>query len=150
NLPPGDLDLVICATTTPDHLLPNTGSVIQQRLGAARAGAFDLNAACSGFLYGLSVGAQFIRSGALERVLVVAGETLSRVTNWDDRATCILFGDAAGAVVLEATDSACGVLSTVLGSRGDVDHLLAIEAGGSARPATAESVARGEHFVTIR
>ncbi len=149
-LPAAELDLVICASTTPDHLLPNTGSVVQQRLGAAQAGAFDLNAACCGFVYALAVASQFIRTGALNRILVVAGETLSRVTNWDDRGTCILFGDGAGAVVLEATDRECGVLSTVLGSRGDTEHLLAIEAGGSARPATADTVARGEHFITMR
>ncbi len=149
-LPAAQVDLVICATTTPDHQLPNTGSVVQARVGATQAGAFDINAACSGFIYALSVGTQFIRSGALSRILVVCGETLSRVTNWDDRGTCILFGDGAGAVVLEATDRECGVLSTVLGSRGDTDHLLAIEAGGSARPATAETVARGEHFITMK
>jgi 3-oxoacyl-[acyl-carrier-protein] synthase-3 len=149
-LAPAELDLVICATTTPDHLLPNTGSAVQQRLGAARAGAFDLNAACTGFVYALTVGAQFIRAGALERVLVVGGETLSRFLNWGDRATCVLFGDGAGAVVLEATEQECGVLSTVLGSRGDTDHLLAIEAGGSARPPTADTLARGEHFITMR
>ena len=83
-------------------------------------------------------------------MLVVGGETLSRITNWDDRSTCVLFGDAAGAVVLEATERECGVLSTVLGSRGDSDHMLAIEAGGSARPASAETVARREHFLTMR
>jgi len=149
-LPAATLDLVISATTTPDHLLPNTGSLVQQALGATRAGAFDLNAACTSFLYGLAVGAQFIATGALERILVVAGETLSRFTNWDDRNTCVLFGDGAGAVVLEATDEECGVLSTVLGSAGDADHLLAIEASGSAKPATAETLARGEHFITMR
>ncbi len=149
-LPASELDLVISATTTPDHLLPNTGSLIQQALGATRAGAFDLNAACTSFLYGLAVGAQFIATGALDRVLVVAGETLSRFTNWDDRNTCVLFGDGAGAVVLEATDQECGVLSTVLGSAGDADHLLAIEASGSARPPTVQSLARGEHFITMR
>jgi 3-oxoacyl-[acyl-carrier-protein] synthase-3 len=150
NLPAAQLDLVICATTTPDSPLPNTGSIVQQRLGATQAGAFDINAACSGFVYALAVGTQFIRAGALNRVLVVGGETLSRVTNWDDRSTCVLFGDGAGAVLLEGTDRECGVLGTVLGSRGDTDHLLAIEAGGSARPATAETVARGEHFITMR
>ena len=149
NLPAAQLDLVICATTTPDHLVPNTGSIVQQRLGATQAGAFDLNAACTGFVYALAVGTQFIRAGT-RRVLVVGGETLSRFTNWDDRSTCVLFGDGAGAVVLEATDQECGVLSTVLGSRGDAEHLLVIEAGGSARPASAETVARGEHFVTMR
>ncbi len=149
-LPADAVDLVICATTTPDQLLPNTASIVQQRLGAARAGAFDVNAACTGFLCALSVATQFIRTGTLERVLVVAGETLSRFTNWDDRATCILFGDGAGAVLLEATDQESGVLSSVLGSRGDVDRLLAIPAGGSARPATLDTVAQGEHFITMR
>jgi 3-oxoacyl-[acyl-carrier-protein] synthase-3 len=150
DLPAAALDLVICATTTPDHLLPNTGSVIQQRLGATRAGAFDVNAACTGFVYGLTIAAQFIQAGTLERVLVVGGETLSRFTNWKDRSTCVLFGDGAGAVVLEATDHECGVLSSVLGSHGDVGHVLAIEAGGSAKPPTAETVARGEHLITMR
>jgi 3-oxoacyl-[acyl-carrier-protein] synthase-3 len=149
NLSAAELDLVICATTTPDRMVPNTGSIVQQRLGANRAGAFDINAACTGFVYALATGAQFIRSGTFERVLVIGGETLSRITNWNDRSTCVLFGDGAGAVVLEPTDRECGVLSTVLGSRGD-DHLLVIEAGGSARPASAETVARGEHFLTMR
>jgi 3-oxoacyl-[acyl-carrier-protein] synthase-3 len=150
NLPATKLDLVICATTTPDHLLPNTGCVVQQRLGAVRAGAFDVNAACTGFVYALAAGASFIQSGQLERILVVGGETLSRFTNWEDRGTCVLFGDGAGAVVLEGTDQECGVLSTVLGSRGDLEHLLAIEAGGSAKPPTPETLARGEHFISMR
>jgi 3-oxoacyl-[acyl-carrier-protein] synthase-3 len=149
-LPAAAVDLVICATTTPDHLLPNTGSVVQQRLGAARAGAFDVNAACTGFVYALAVAAQFIQAGSCDRVLVVAGETLSRFINWRDRGTCVLFGDGAGAVVVEATDLECGVLSHVLGSRGDLDHLLAIEAGGSAKPPTADTLARGEHYITMK
>jgi 3-oxoacyl-[acyl-carrier-protein] synthase-3 len=145
-----DLDLVICASTTPDHLLPPTACLVQERLGAAGAGSFDLNAACTGFLYGLVTGSQFIRAGTCERVLVVGGEALSRFVNWQDRRTCILFGDGAGAVVLEATEQECGVLSSVLGSRGDVDHLLAIEAGGSAKPATPATVEAGDHFLTMR
>jgi 3-oxoacyl-[acyl-carrier-protein] synthase-3 len=149
-LPASNLDLVICATTTPDQLLPATGCVVQRRLGADRAGAFDVNAACTGFVYGLAVASQFIQTGTCERVLVVGGETLSRFVNWKDRSTCVLFGDGAGAVVLEATESECGVVSTVLGSRGDAEHLLAIEAGGSARPSTADTVERGEHYVTMR
>src|SRR5262245_42212785 len=94
-----DLDLIICATTTPDHLLPGTGCLVQRKLGADGAGAFDLNSACSGFLYGLAVGSQFIEAGTCRRVLVVAGETLSRFMNYQDRATCVLFGDGAAAVV---------------------------------------------------
>jgi 3-oxoacyl-[acyl-carrier-protein] synthase-3 len=149
-LGPDDLQLVICATTTPDQPVPCTGCLIQQRLGATRAGAFDLNSACTGFLTALVVGSQFVRGGTCERVLVVAGETLSRFLDWRDRRTCVLFGDGAAAVVLEATTQDAGVVSTVLGSQGDVNGLLAIEAGGCARPASAETVARGEHFIRMR
>jgi 3-oxoacyl-[acyl-carrier-protein] synthase-3 len=149
-LMPSDLDLIICSTTTPDYLLPSSACLIQQRLGADRAGAFDLNAACSGFLYGLTVGSQFIQTGTYRRVLVVAGEALSRFTNWQDRNTCVLFGDGAAAVVLEATAQSAGVLSTVLGSRGDVDGLLTIQAGGCAKPASAATVAAGDHLVRMR
>jgi 3-oxoacyl-[acyl-carrier-protein] synthase-3 len=145
-----DLDLVICATTSPDHLLPPTGCLVQEHLGASRAGAFDVNAACTGFLYGLAVGAQFVQAGTCERVLIVGGETLSRFVNWKDRNTCVLFGDGAGAIVLEVAEEPCGVLGTVLGSRGDLEHSLAIEAGGAARPTTVESLAAGEHFITMR
>jgi 3-oxoacyl-[acyl-carrier-protein] synthase III len=146
----GELDLVLCATTTPDYLLPATGCLIQQHLGARRAAALDVNAACSGFIYGLAIGSQFIQAGTYRRVLVVAGETLSRFVNWDDRGTCILFGDGAAAVVLEATTQSAGVLSTVLGSQGDVERMLVIEAGGSARPASAETVAENAHTIRMR
>jgi 3-oxoacyl-[acyl-carrier-protein] synthase-3 len=145
----GDLDMVICASTTPDHLLPATGCLVMERIGATRAFAFDLNSACTSFVSGLIVGSNFIQSGTCERVLVVASETLTRFVNWKDRNTCILFGDGAGAVVLEATDQPCGVLSSDLGCKGDVNHLLSIKAGCSARPATAETVANGEHYVTM-
>jgi 3-oxoacyl-[acyl-carrier-protein] synthase-3 len=145
-----DLDLVICATTTPDYLLPASACLIQHRLGADRAGAFDLNAACSGFLYAVSVASQFIHTGTCKRILVAAGEVLTRFTNWEDRATCVLFGDGAGAVVLEATTQAHGVLSNVLGSRGDVEGLLTIEGGCSARPATHETVDNKDHLVRMR
>ena len=149
-LGPTDLDLVICATTTPDHLLPATACLIQQQLGADRAGAFDVNAACSGFVYGLSIGSQFLQAGTCRRVLVVAGETLTRFVDWRDRNTCVLFGDGAGAVVLEATTQTAGVLSTVLGSRGDVDRMLTIEAGAGAHPATAATLAEGAHTIKMR
>ncbi|MFO0964248.1 MAG: beta-ketoacyl-ACP synthase III [Gemmataceae bacterium] len=148
-LSPHDIDLVICASTTPDYLLPATACLIQQEIGADKAGAFDLNAACSGFIYGLAVGAQFIQAGCYRRILVTAGETLSRFTNWQDRNTCVLFGDGAGAVVLEATDQDVGVISHVLGSRGDLDRSLAIEAGGCARPASHQTVDEGAHFIRM-
>lgn len=145
-----DIDLVICATTTPDYLLPATACLIQHRLGADKAGAMDLNTACSGFVYALSVASQFIQTGTCKRVLVTAGEVLSRFTNWEDRKTCVLFGDGAAAVVLESTTQPAGVLSAVLGSRGDVEGLLTIEGGGGARPATAETIANKDHFIRMR
>ncbi len=145
-----DLDLIICATTTPDHLVPATACLIQSKLGADRAGAFDLNTACSGFIYALATASQFIQAGGAKRVLVVAGETLSRFMNWEDRSTCILFGDGAAAVVLEPTTQNAGVLTTVLGSRGDVEQALSIEAGGSARPATTETIAEKAHCLRMR
>jgi 3-oxoacyl-[acyl-carrier-protein] synthase-3 len=149
-LSPRDIDLVICATTTPDYLLPATACLIQHRLGADRAGAFDLNTACSGFIYALSVASQFIHAGTCKRVLVTAGEVLTRFTNWEDRSTCVLFGDGAAAVVVEATTQPAGVLSTVLGCRGDVEGLLTIEGGGGARPATNETVANKDHLIRMR
>jgi 3-oxoacyl-[acyl-carrier-protein] synthase III len=149
-LSPRDIDLVICATTTPDYLLPATACLIQHRLGADRAGAFDLNTACSGFLYAMSVADQFIHAGTCKRVLVTAGEVLSRFTNWEDRSTCVLFGDGAAAIVLEATTQPAGVLSAVLGSRGDVEGLLTIEGGCGARPATNETVANKDHLIRMR
>ncbi|MCI0378369.1 MAG: ketoacyl-ACP synthase III [Gemmataceae bacterium] len=145
-----DLDLVLCATTTPDFLLPATACLVQQHLGAERAGAFDLNAACSGFVYGITVASQFIQAGTYRRVLVAAGECLTRFTNWQDRNTCILFGDGAAAVVLEATKQNAGVLSAVLGSHGDTEGLLSIEGGGSAHPASVETVAAGMHHIRMR
>ena len=145
-----DLDLVICASTTPDHLMPATAPLIGQHIGAVNAGAFDLNTACTGFVYALVVGSQFIQSGAYDRVLVVGGETFSRFLNWEDRNTCILFGDGAGAVVLEATDQECGLLSFVLGSQGSGGHLLTIEAGGAAKPASCDTIGAGEHYVSMR
>ncbi len=149
-LSPRDLDLVICATTTPDYLLPATACLIQHRLGADKAGAFDVNTACSGFLYALAVGSQFLQAGTCKRVLITAGEVLTRFTNWEDRSTCVLFGDGAAAVVLEATSQSAGVLSSVLGSRGDVEGLLTIEGGGGARPATMQTVADKDHLIRMR
>lgn len=149
-LSPLDLDLIICATTTPDYLLPATACLIQHNLGAVRAASFDINTACTGFVYALAVGSQFIQGGGAKRILVVAGETLSRFINWDDRGTCILFGDGAAAVVLEATTQPNGVLSTSLGSRGDAEKMLTIEAGGCAHPASVETVADKSHYVRMR
>lgn len=128
---PTELDLIICATSTPEYTFPSTASQIQSWLGASHAGAFDLSAACSGFVYALHMGAQAIRSGSAQSVLVIGAETMSRVMDWTDRTTCILFGDGAGAVVLSASDMEGGILSTVLRSDGSGGDLLGLPAIGS-------------------
>jgi 3-oxoacyl-[acyl-carrier-protein] synthase-3 len=149
NLAPSQLDLVIVATTMPDYLLPATACLVQDALGATRAGAFDLNAACSGFIYGLSVASGFIRSGSANHVLIIGSETLSRMMDWTDRNTCVLFGDGAGAVVLSASTEPCGVLATELGSDGSGGELLMVQAGGSRAPSSHETVGNGEHFIKM-
>jgi 3-oxoacyl-[acyl-carrier-protein] synthase-3 len=121
---PSDLELIIVATCTPDWLFPSVAARVQHALGARRAAAFDLNAACSGFIFALATATQFIRAGSYRRALVVGSEVLSRVVDWTDRKTCVLFGDGAGAVVLEATDKPLGLLSYVLGTDGSGDQLL--------------------------
>lgn len=149
-LPAFNLDLIIVATSTPDHMFPATACLVQDAVGAINAGAFDLEAACSGFLYALSVGTQFIRSGVLENVLVIATEALTRFVNWQDRGTCILFGDGAGAVVLRATSRRRGLLASTLGAYGAGGELLILPAGGSARPASPETVSTGQHYIHMK
>lgn len=125
-----DIQLIIVGTTTPDVICPSTACILQARLGVAGCGAFDVNAACSGFLYALSVADQFIRAGTVKNVLVVGAEALTRIIDWSDRATCVLFGDAAGAVVLQA-DSEAGILSTHLHSDGSKQDYLKCPVGPS-------------------
>lgn len=148
-LDPGDLDLIIVASATPEHLFPATACLVQNSLGATHAGAFDLSAACSGFIFGLNMAAQAIRSGSLNNVLVIGSETLSRFVNWEDRGTCILFGDGAGAFVLEARESPGGVLSCVMRSDGSGGNLLEIPAGGSRQPASLETVHKRQHLIQM-
>jgi 3-oxoacyl-[acyl-carrier-protein] synthase-3 len=150
DLPAFALDLIIVATSTPDYLFPATACLVQDALGAIHAGAFDLEAACSGFLYALTVGTQFVRSGMYENVLVVASETLSRITNWEDRNTCVLFGDGAGAAVLRPTSRRRGLLASTLGAYGAGSDLLIMPAGGSARPASPETVANRQHYIYMK
>jgi 3-oxoacyl-[acyl-carrier-protein] synthase III len=128
---PADVDLIIVATSTPENIFPSTASLIQNLLGATKAGAFDLSAACSGFVYGLDMAAQSIRSGSIQTAIVIGAETMTRVMDWQDRGTCILFGDGAGAVVLRASDVEGGVLSAVLRSDGSGGDLLGIPTVGS-------------------
>ena len=146
---PAKVDLVICATSSPEHLFPSTASIIQDNLGLINAGAFDLSAACSGFVYALSVARGQILAGDAEYVLVVGSETLSRMVDWTDRTTCVLFGDGAGAVLLAASDVPGGVTATVLGSDGSGAELLTIPAGGSAAPASLETVSNGSHYIRM-
>lgn len=133
-----EVDLVICATVTPDGLFPATASLIQHTIGAKNAGAFDVNAACVGFMSALATGAQFINAGVYRRVLVVGSEVLSRIVNWQDRTTCVLFGDAAGAVLLEASDAA-GVGAVVLRSDGGAANVLYARGPASAPASVAEA-----------
>jgi len=146
---PARLDLIIVATATPDYPFPATACLVQDALGATRAGAFDLSAGCTGFVYALAVGSQMIISGAYDQVLVIGAETLSRIVNWTDRNTCVLFGDGAGAVLLQASDVPGGFLSAVLGADGSGGDLLMLPAGGSRHPASAETVAQGLHYVQM-
>jgi 3-oxoacyl-[acyl-carrier-protein] synthase-3 len=143
------IDLIIVATITPDMPFPNTACLVQQKIGARRIPAFDIEAACSGFLYALEVGQNFITSRAFETVLVIGAEKLSAITNWTDRNTCVLFGDGAGAAILQHRPDAHGLLTTVLGADGDKAGLLSMPAGGSACPASAATVANGLHFLRM-
>lgn len=145
-----DLDLVIVATNTSDMLFPATACLVQDRIGAKNAGAFDLAAGCTGFVYGMAVGSQFIATGANKAVLVVGAETLSRITNWEERKTCILFGDGAGAAVLRPVTDGSGILSSKLWSDGSCGPLLMLPAGGSRRPATHETVDQKLHYIHMR
>jgi 3-oxoacyl-[acyl-carrier-protein] synthase III len=149
NLRPTDLDLIICSTSSPEYIFPATACLIQDQLGATKAGAFDLLAACTGFIYALNMAAQAIRSGSVKSALVIGSETLSRFVNWKDRNTCILFGDGAGAFVLQASDQPGGVLSAVMHSDGSGGDLLSIDGGGSRYPATEATIVEGKHYVQM-
>lgn len=149
NIGPEALDLIIVASATPEHLFPATACLVQDALGADRAGAFDLSAACSGFIYGVSIAAQAIQTGAIDKALVIGSETLSRFVDWKDRKTCILFGDGAGAVVLAGRDERGGVLSCTMRSDGSGGELLALPAGGSRYPASLETLASNQHTIKM-
>src|SRR3990170_1262038 len=144
---PRDLGLIIVATSSPDYLTPPVSSQVQHALGAKDVGAFTLVAGCTGFLYALVTAQQFIASGACNNVLVIGVEVISRFLNWDDRATCVLFGDGAGAVVVQATDQPSGVLSHVLGSDGSGAQHLILPSGGAALPPSPETLAQGLNYL---
>ncbi|MEV5024826.1 beta-ketoacyl-ACP synthase III [Paenibacillus sp. LPE1-1-1.1] len=142
-----DIDLIIVATITPDMFFPSTACLLQDKLGAKRAAAFDLSAACSGFIYGLATGSSMIASGLYKNVLVVGAETLSRITDYTDRNTCILFGDGAGAVVLGEVEEGRGFQSFELGADGSGGELLKVHGGGSRVPASEESIQNKQHYI---
>ncbi len=143
------LDLIIVATITPDMPFPATACILQRKLGARKAAAFDLEAACSGFVYGLEVAQQFIMSRTYDTVLVVGAEKLSTIVDWKDRNTCVLFGDGAGAAVLQNRPNSHGLLTAVMGANGENADLLFMPGGGSRCPATADSVAARLHYLRM-
>jgi len=148
NLKPEDLDLIIVTTITPDMFFPATACLVQQKLGARQVPAFDVSVACSGFIYGIAIANQFIKSGTYKHALVIAAEKLSAITDWQDRSTCVLFGDGAGAAVLGPVDRG-GILSVYLGADGRQGDLIKLPAGGSRIPATHKSVDERLHFIKM-
>ncbi len=142
-----EIDLIIFCTTTPDLPFPASANILGAKIGATNAWGYDLNAACSGFIYGLSTGSQFIESGKHQKVLVVGGDKMSSIVNYQDRTTCIIFGDGCGAVLLEPNEEGNGVMDSILKSDGNGMPYLHQKAGGSARPASHETVDANEHVV---
>jgi len=149
NVHPTEVDLIIVATSSPEHLFPATASLVQDRIGAINCGAFDLLSACTGFITAMDMAAQAIRSGSIQTAIVIGAETLSRLVNWKDRSTCILFGDGAGAFVLQGSEQPGGILSTLLRSDGSGSNLLTIPAGGSYIPASNGSVNNDLHYIQM-
>jgi len=150
NLTPKDIDLIIVGTVTPDAPLPSTACLLQHKLGASNAGVVDIVAACSGFIYGLSFARALIGIGQLKNVLVIGVETLSRLTNWKDRNTCVLFGDGAGAVILEGTKEKRGIISTHIQSDGSFSDLIMLPGGGSRSSCSHESILKKLHFIKMK
>jgi 3-oxoacyl-[acyl-carrier-protein] synthase-3 len=146
---PEEIDLVIVATATPEYQFPATACLVQDAIGASRAGAFDLEAGCSGFVYALSTAAAMIRGEMYNTVLVIGAETLSRVVDWHDRATCVLFGDGAGAVIVRGSETPGGVMSSVLGADGSGGELLMLPGGGAKHPAGPDTVLSKLHYIKM-
>ncbi len=149
---PGEIDLIVLATVTPDYPMPSTSCIVQHKLGIpTTAACFDINAACSGFIYALDTGCAMLSSGRYKKALIIGAEKLSSVVDWQDRGTCMLFGDGAGAVVVGLSETAgVGLIGTKLGALGEDTDLLFIPAGGSRMPTSAESIARGDQFIKMK
>jgi 3-oxoacyl-[acyl-carrier-protein] synthase-3 len=146
NTDPEDIDLIICATVTPDMPFPATANIIADGVGAKNSFSFDISAACSGFLYALTMGSQFIETGMHKKVIVVGADKMSSIIDYEDRATCIIFGDGGGAVLLEPTEEEFGVMDSLLHADGSGAPYLHMKAGGSRKPASMETVTSREHF----
>lgn len=144
-----DIDLIIVATVTPDMAFPSTACIVQKNIGAINAAAFDISVGCSGFIYGLSIGSNFIKTGIYNKILIIGAETLSKIVNWQDRNTCVLFGDGAGACILERCEEGTGILSLDLGSDGANGHFLTQPAGGSRLPASYATVSNNLHTIKM-
>src|SRR6185503_24293 len=149
-LDPADIDLLLCATVTPDQILPSTGCIIQAELGANNAAAMDVVAACSGFLYGVSIANSMIQNGQSKHALVIGAEILTQYVDYTDRQTCVLFGDGAGAAVLGAVENNHGILAARIRSDGRYQEQLYSPGGGTRKPATAETLAAGDHFFKMK
>ena len=149
-LDPSDIDLLLCATVTPDQILPSTGCIIQAELGANNAAAMDVVAACSGFLYGVSLATSMIQTGQVRHAVVVGAEILTQYVDYTDRQTCVLFGDGAGAAVLGPVDASRGILASKIKSDGRYEEQLFSPGGGTRRKPTAETLAAGDHFFKMR
>lgn len=142
-----DIDFIIVATITPDYITPSTACLVQDKLGCKNAGAMDISVGCTGYVYACAVASNMVSTGMYKHILVVGAETLSRIVNWKDRTTCILFGDGAGACVIGEVEEGYGLLSTELGSDGSLGNILCIPAGGTAKPATHEAIDSGDMFL---
>ncbi len=144
---PMEIDLIICATTTPDMLFPATANIISDMVGAKNAWSFDMNAACSTFIYAITTGKQFIEAGTHKKVVVIGADKMSAIVDYTDRKTCIIFGDGGGAILLEPAEDGYGILDTIMRTDGSGKQYLHQKAGGSARPATHETVDAKEHYI---
>lgn len=147
NTDPADIDLLICATTTPDMLFPATANIIADAVGAKNAFSFDLQAACSGFIYALTTGSQYIETGKYKKIIIVGADKMSSIIDYEERQTCIIFGDGGGAVLLEPTEEEVGIMDSILKSDGSGAQHLHMKAGGSRKPATHETIDNREHYV---
>jgi 3-oxoacyl-[acyl-carrier-protein] synthase-3 len=150
HLEPDQIDLILLGTVTPDYILPSTACILQDKLKAKNAAVLDIVAACSGFIYGLSIASAFIAIGQYKNILVIGVETLSKITNWEDRNTCVLFGDGAGAAVVSATTEDKGILGTFLSGDGSLSNLLHIPVGGSKAPLTKENIDLKQHYICMQ